>query len=276
MSEKNMSPASAVHPGKIVIGAVYLIYAAVVIRTVANQNVQARLPIYLALEFLFLVLLTLVLWRPARTPTWQHLYFVFQSFLVLFLVLLRPRFDFIGVLYVILSLHAMLLLPDRIRWLWVVILALLTSVPLMITLGALQGLSLALMPMTIGIVFAAYVAVIQEIEKGLRTRKALLAELQEANQRLTISVNQAEELSTIQERIRLVRELHDSVSQTMFGISLNTRAAQILLERNPERLRLQLENLQTLTRNALEEMRGLIDQLRLHEDETAGRSKVKT
>ncbi len=274
MSEKNMSPASAVRPGKIVIGAVYLIYAAVVIRTVANQNIQARLPIYLALEFLFLVLLTLVLWRPARTPTWQHLYFVFQSFLVLVLVLLRPRFDFIGVLYVILSLHAMLLLPDRIRWLWVVILALLTSVPLMITLGALQGLSLALMPMTIGIVFAAYVAVTQEIEKGLRTRKALLAELQEANQRLTISVNQAEELSTIQERIRLVRELHDSVSQTMFGISLNTRAAQILLERNPERLRLQLENLQTLTRNALEEMRGLIDQLRLHEDETAGRSKT--
>jgi signal transduction histidine kinase len=271
LSTRKPSVRPVFRPGKIVTAAVYLLYAAVVIRTLANPNIQARLPIYLGLEFLYLLLFTLVLWRPPHQPLWQQLYFSAQSILVLALTLLRPKFDFIDVLYVLLSFQAVLVFSGRAGWIWVGILALLTSVPLMATLGALHGLSLTLMPMTIGIIFAAYVAVTQEIEEGLRKRQALLAELQQANRQLTTSVGQAEELSGIQERNQLARELHDSVSQTIFSISLVARAAQLLLERDPERLRPQLEQLQSLTHNALAEMRGLIAQLRPPEGESAGR-----
>ena len=215
-----------------------------------------------------------MLWHPLRKPLWQHLYFVFQALLVFALVLLRPRFDFIVILYVILSLHAVLILSDRARWIWVAVLTLLTGVPLMVTLGALLGLSLALMPMTIGIVFTAYAAVTQEIETGLRNRQALLTDLQAANQQLTASADRVGELSAIQERNRLARELHNSVSQTMFSISLHTRAAQIILEHEPDRLQTQLEQLQVLTRNTLEEMRGLIAHLRPPENKSAGRTKT--
>lgn len=264
------SATSVVRPSKVVIGAVYLIFAAVVIRTLTNLNVRPRLPIYLVLEFLYLVLFTLALWRPARKTFWKHLYFVLQSALVLALVLLRPRFDFIVVLYVLLSFQVVLIFANYSRWIWVAIMALLTSFPLMVALGALQGLALALMPMTIGIVFAAYAAVIQEIEEGLRKRQDLLDKLQEANRQLTTSASQVEELSAIQERNRLARELHDSVSQTMFSITLYTRAAQLLLERDPDRVHPHLEHLQLLSQSALAEMRGLIAQLRPQESETAG------
>jgi signal transduction histidine kinase len=272
---EEMPPTGPVsRPSKIVVGTIYLLYLAVVIRTIVNQNIRPRLPIYMALEILFLVIFTLMLWRPARQPFWQHLYFIFQSILVLVLVLLRPKFDFIVILYVILSLQAALIFSNRIRWIWVAILILLIGLPLVATLGALQGLSLALMPMTIGMVFAAYVAVTQEIESGLRNRQVLLDDLQTVNKQLTLSASQAEELSAIQERNLLARELHDSVSQTMFSISLHTRAAQILLERDPERLRPQLEKLQGLAHNALEEMRGLIAHLRIQESESTGRTKT--
>ncbi len=271
MSIETTSRLPVARPGKIVIGAVYLIYVAVVIRTLTNQNVQARLPMYLVLEFLYLVLFTLALWRPARRPLWQHLYFVVQSALVLALVLLRPRFDFIVILYVILSLQAVLIFPSPARWVWVAMIALLTSVPTMIALGPLLGLSLVLMPMTIGIVFASYAAVSQEIEEGLRKRRDLLAELQEANRQLTFSANQVEELSVIRERNRLARELHDSVSQTIFSITLFIRAAQLQLEREPDLLRPQLEHLKLLSQNALAEMRGLIAQLRPQAGKSAGR-----
>jgi signal transduction histidine kinase len=43
---------------------------------------------------------------------------------------------------------------------------------------------------------------------------------------------------------------------------LNNRATQILMEREPDRLRPQLEQLQKLTQDALAEMRSLIAQLR--------------
>jgi signal transduction histidine kinase len=141
----------------------------------------------------------------------------------------------------------------------------------MVGLGALQGLALALMPMTIGIVFAVYVVVTQEIEAGLKKRAALLVELQETNRRLTIYAGEVEELSAIQERNQLARKLHDSVSQTIFSITLHTRAAQLMLDREPDQLRHQLERLRSLSQTALGEMRGLILHLRPTESDSAGR-----
>ena len=90
----------------------------------------------------------------------------------------------------------------------------------------------------------------------------MLSELQETHRQLQAYADQVEELATIEERSRLARELHDSVSQTLFSIVLNTRSAQILQERNPARVKPQLEQLQELTQNTLAQMRSLIAQLR--------------
>jgi signal transduction histidine kinase len=90
----------------------------------------------------------------------------------------------------------------------------------------------------------------------------LLNELQETHRQLEAQAGQVEELAAMQERNRLARELHDSVSQTMFSIVLNIRSTQILLEREPDRVRPQLEQLQELTSRALSQMRTLISQWR--------------
>ncbi len=260
----------ASRPGTIALIAVYFFYAAVVIRTLALQVIRPRLPVYLTLEFLYLMLFTLVLLRPIRQMVWQHLYFTLQSLIVLALLALRIKFDFIVVFFVLLSYQAALVFPGRVRWLWVAVLVVLTGLPLTIFLGV-NGLAVALLPMTIAIVFPAYATVIQEIESGLRTSETLLAELQEANRRLTVYAGQVQELASIQERIRLARELHDSVSQTIFSISLHSRAARLLVERDPDRLRLQLDQLRSLTQSSLAEMRGLIANLRPTEDSSSGR-----
>jgi signal transduction histidine kinase len=78
------------------------------------------------------------------------------------------------------------------------------------------------------------------------------------------------ELSTIEERKRLARELHDSVTQTLFSIGLTAEAAAALLETAPARAREELAQLQALTREALQEMRSLIFELRPAELETEG------
>ena len=78
------------------------------------------------------------------------------------------------------------------------------------------------------------------------------------------------ELSTIEERKRLARELHDSVTQTLFSIGLTAEAAAELVEADPARAREQLGHLQELTRAAMGEMRSLIFELRPAELETEG------
>jgi signal transduction histidine kinase len=271
LSAETKSILARSQPGRVITAGVYLLYLAVVIRTLANPFIHQRLSVYLVLEFLFLVLFTLALYRPVQKPFWKHFYFICQSLIVLILIWLRPRFDFIVVLFILLSFQAVLLFSGRARWIWVTLFTLLTGLPLILALGLLQGLSLALMPMTMCIIFAAYVAVMQEIEEGVQQNDILLRDLREANRQLTESAGQVEELSAMQERNRLARELHDSVSQTMFGISLHTRAAQILLARAPDRVGPQLEQLKQLTHSALEEMRGLIAELQPHEAVPADR-----
>jgi signal transduction histidine kinase len=70
------------------------------------------------------------------------------------------------------------------------------------------------------------------------------------------------ELSIHAERNRLARELHDAVSQKLFGLVLNAEAAGTLLESDPEAARAQVGKLQALAQEALEELRSLMFELR--------------
>jgi PAS domain S-box-containing protein len=73
---------------------------------------------------------------------------------------------------------------------------------------------------------------------------------------------QARDLATWEERQRLAREMHDSVSQTLFSASLKAESLQRLWEGDPEVIRQGLYELHRLTRGALAEMRTLLVELR--------------
>ncbi|MDX1994934.1 MAG: GAF domain-containing sensor histidine kinase, partial [bacterium] len=73
---------------------------------------------------------------------------------------------------------------------------------------------------------------------------------------------QAQELAVLEERGRLARELHDSVSQAIYGIALGTRTARMLLQKDPSRLAEPLDYVMALAEGGLSEMRALIFDLR--------------
>jgi signal transduction histidine kinase len=70
------------------------------------------------------------------------------------------------------------------------------------------------------------------------------------------------ELSFVEERNRLARDLHDSVVQKLFGVALAAQSAATLFDRDRESARGQVEKLQELTQDAIQELRSLIFQLR--------------
>jgi signal transduction histidine kinase len=72
----------------------------------------------------------------------------------------------------------------------------------------------------------------------------------------------AQEAAVLEERGRLARDLHDSVSQQLFSMTLTAQAARAQLGKNPARATSQLERLQETATAALAEMRALIFQLR--------------
>ncbi len=80
----------------------------------------------------------------------------------------------------------------------------------------------------------------------------------------------AQELASLQERQRLAQELHDSVSQALYGISLGAHTAQESLENDYEQARESLAYIIALTEAGLAEMRALIFELRPESLETEG------
>ncbi len=72
----------------------------------------------------------------------------------------------------------------------------------------------------------------------------------------------AQELATIEERQRLARDLHDSVTQTLFSATTIADAAQRMWQRDPASIQGELETLRELTQSALAEMRTLLLELK--------------
>jgi PAS domain S-box-containing protein len=72
----------------------------------------------------------------------------------------------------------------------------------------------------------------------------------------------AGELAAGEERAHLARELHDSVTQALFSMTLVSRSVEMLLGTDPDAARSHLEQLRELQREALAEMRALIFELR--------------
>jgi signal transduction histidine kinase len=70
------------------------------------------------------------------------------------------------------------------------------------------------------------------------------------------------ELTFVEERNRLARDLHDSVVQKLFGLVLAAQSAATLFDRDPDSARGQVERLQELAQDAIQELRSLIFQLR--------------
>jgi PAS domain S-box-containing protein len=88
--------------------------------------------------------------------------------------------------------------------------------------------------------------------RDLREQERLQGDLQ----------RQAAELAASEERAHLARELHDSVTQALFSMTLTTRTIELLLDRDLGQARARLGELRELEKDALAEMRGLIFELR--------------
>jgi len=69
--------------------------------------------------------------------------------------------------------------------------------------------------------------------------------------------------ATMQERRRLARDLHDSVTQSLHSLVISSETASRLVQTHPERLEQVLSHLAASARQALKEMRLLLYELRL-------------
>ncbi|MFN2196131.1 MAG: sensor histidine kinase, partial [Anaerolineales bacterium] len=243
----------------------YLIWAAVTLRWVGEYIEQRHplTPLITAMLVLFGILLGLEPLITRGVLWWAHLYLLFQTALVLVASLFYYELDFFALLYLPLAGQAMFLFSRRTALAWVGALIAVTFVGQWIQFGGWGGLPFFLL-YSAGLVFVATFSVLMlQAEAARQHSQQLLDELQAAHQQLQEYAGQAEELATAKERNRLARELHDSVAQTLYGLTLQSEAAsRKLAAGDTQAVEAYLQTFRANARQTLQETRRLIFELR--------------
>jgi signal transduction histidine kinase len=108
--------------------------------------------------------------------------------------------------------------------------------------------------------------------RGLRLRRAYLAELEDRAQRLERAREGDARAARVEERARIARELHDVVAHHVSVMTVQAGAARRILDRDPDNAREAMVTIEGLGRTALSEMRRIVGVLRTERDpEHAGR-----
>jgi signal transduction histidine kinase len=113
----------------------------------------------------------------------------------------------------------------------------------------------------LGFIFAAC----KKVPGGFTERDERIVSLFAAHAAIALSnarlYESGRELSVLQERSRLARDLHDAVSQKLFSVRAKARAAAILVERDPARAIEEIGSVAELAGQAHAELRAVIDGL---------------
>jgi signal transduction histidine kinase len=244
----------------------YVLFAIVALRAVLSYGSS---PEFAPLLILLAIFLLLLVTKPNLSLHWSAygwIYFAIQTTLVVVMALLAPTFDFLWGLYIILANQAYLDLPRRPALIWVSGWIVIAGLCLMTALGAALGLAILLNFIAVSIFMISFVHASWQAEEARNESAALLRDLQSAHAQLQDYADRAEELSALRERNRVARELHDSVNQSIFSITLTAEAARTMLDRDPARVPLYLSQLQEMANSALAQLRSLIGQLRSKSD----------
>lgn len=242
----------------------FVLIGVVAVRAILFYQGQPNLYLVISLIAAYSVFYTM---EPSLTRhySWcRWFYFPAQTVLVVLLSNLRPFSDFHTTLYFPLCIQVFRTFSHRAAMYWMVLFVFLVAVTVIPNVGFWEGIALILLNLASGTFLISYDFIYLRTKTDEVESQQLLIDLQVAHEKLKEYALQAEELAAARERNRLARELHDSVSQMIFSITLTSRSARLLLEREPAQVPVQIERLQEMTSSALSQLRSLIAELRPH------------
>ncbi len=252
--------------------AVGFLYIAIFLRSYLQYQNTPYLGQILGVLLLFMVFFLIETAFVNHSTRFFYIYLALQTILVCLLIYGPDykEYDFFSLLFTILGMQALQHLNLRIAVGWILFTLFLIGIPFIYFQGFLQGLILLLLFGSVIIFMSAYSLAIRRAQDAHQHNRILLTQLQEANLQLERHSDTLRQLGVARERQRLRRELHDSVTQTIFSMTLTTQSALLLLDRDPTRVGAQLERLSVLTQSALAEMHTLISELRTDQLTSSG------
>ena len=244
--------------------AAVLLYAAILMRSFLLYRDTPVFAKVLGLLLLFMGLFLVELALARHGKIWFLTYLLLQTILTSMLIYGAEfnEYDYFSLLFAILGMQVMRKLNINASLLWMLTFFILIGYRFFKMEGPTEGLTRLLL-FGSSIVFpVSFSLAAHRTQEAHTNNQSLTQQLQVANQQMQAYSDTMEQLGVVRERQRLARELHDSVTQTIFSMNLTTQSALLLIEREPSRVGTQLERLNQLAQSAMTEMHTLISELR--------------
>jgi signal transduction histidine kinase len=246
--------------------ATYLLAVAAIIRTLVVFGDDGLWPLVVLMGgYLVLLVAEPLVIRHSRPLT--YIYLPVQTAIICTLAYLTPGVDFWASLFAPLVVQVMHSFPRRTGFLITGVFTLIMAVFMILGLGLETALPIILVYTIIYFLLAAFIAIILEAVAARRESERQQAELQnEIEQRAQAeeALRQSEmEKAVAAERNRLARELHDSVTQSLYSLTLLAAAGQRMIQAEElEQIAGNQSRLGEIAQQALQEMRLLVYELR--------------
>jgi signal transduction histidine kinase len=235
-------------------------FAAAFLRSIFLYQDNPRLTRVLVLLVVWLILAASEPGFSARWAGYFTVYLVCQTILVIVLLTEGDTADFYAMLFNILSMQIMARLDSKVGILWILLCGLIMELIFVKPYGN-ESMALALIYTAGNAFFGSYAMVTRRAQLAQEHNQSFARQVQAANQQLQAYATQLEQMTVVRERNHLARELHDSVTQTVFSMTLATKSAILMLDREPDQVRAQLDRISLLAQGALSEMQLLISKL---------------
>jgi signal transduction histidine kinase len=237
----------------------FLLGSALLRSMYAYRNSPMHLPI-LGLLAVWLILFVSERHLSARWPRYFYYYLILQTCLIGLLLRMPYPSDYFAALFPPLSMQCIQRFRLRFGAICIGFFTLIIVIFLGGTYGWAQAITLAGIYTVVSIFLAFYTLTSRRAQEARDRNQILAQELQTANQQLEEVSEQQQRLVIARERQRLARDLHDSVTQSVFSITLTTQTALLWLDRDPGRVDELLERSKRLAQGAISEMQVLISE----------------
>lgn len=137
----------------------------------------------------------------------------------------------------------------------------------LVTVGLVAGTG----PGLFHLVFVGWTAAAIFLGDAVRSRRQHLAGLEERARHLQNTRDEEARRRAAEERLRIARDLHDSVAHSMATINVQAGAAAHVIDRHPDKAKEALTAVQQASREVLDELAALLGLLRLDPGEQADR-----
>ena len=245
--------------------AIYLLVVGGIIRYVVRFRDYRFWSIALLVGYVILLFSEPLFIRRRRLLT--HIYLFVQVAIICTFSLITPAVDFWTSLFLPLVVQVMLDFPLRTGFLITGIFTVIMAILMLLGPGPEVGLPLIFLNGVGYFLFAAFIAIIREAEAAREESQKRQAELQqEVEQRVQVeeALRKSEmEKAVAGERNRLARELHDSVTQSLYSLTLLAAAGQRMIQAEDlQQIAGNQTRLGEIAQQALQEMRLLVYELR--------------